>query len=643
MTLIRRALRIARLDAQLLRAFPRLWLSVAGIVLIPALYAFIYLESVWDPASRTGLLQAAIVNLDKGSEIGGKPVNIGGDLVRTLQARRIFNFREDADPAHARQEVRAGRTLFALIIPPDFSATALNAATPGASKVLVFVSEGNNYAGAGFARRFANELAFQVNGTLSERRWEVVLGQASESADSLARMREVVAKLHLGAVTLDSGLQRTHDAGSQVAGGAQRLSDQVGTMADGVQQLGKALRAMDARKPPQGELQSLKTGANQIAEGQVGMARSYRDLELGARQLAQGARTLRDELRAAPFVGDAAADGANRLAEGGWQLGAGLRTARDAQQRLATSTQTVAEGTGQAVDALGTYASGVSTLTARLPQDAQLDALTSGSRQIAEGSRELFSGLSSLKSGSSQLAVGVTALQTALPNSLPALAGTSKGLAQPVEPQFEIDAPVGSNGMGFLPNFIPVALWLGAALVPFVFPLRRVPQTFAGESPAALLIGKLAVLVPINLIQVLCVFVMCAVVLGLHPAHAAGLVLTMAVSAITFTLLIVLLLTALGDLGKALALVLVILQLSSAGGVVPIELTNDFYAAISPWMPFTWAIRAVRATAFDAFGGDWASSLGVLAIFGLVAFALALKTARWHFVPDNEHRPAVEI
>ena len=103
------------------------------------------------------------------------------------------------------------------------------------------------------------------------------------------------------------------------------------------------------------------------------------------------------------------------------------------------------------------------------------------------------------------------------------------------------------------------------------------------------------------------------------------------------------LLTALGVIGKAVALVLVILQLSSAGGVVPIELTNDFYAAISGWMPFTWAIKAVRATAFDAFGGQWASSLGVLALFGLAAFALALKTARWTFVPDSEHRPAVEI
>ncbi len=643
MSLIRRALRVARPDAQLLRAFPKVWLSVAGIVLIPALYAFIYLASVWDPASRTGLLEATIVNLDQGSEIGGSPVNIGSDLVRTLQARRIFDFHNDTDPEHARREVREGRKLFALIIPADFSASALRAAAPGASKVLVYVSEGNNYAGAGFARRFANELAFQVNGTLSERRWEVVLGQASESADNLAQMREVVARLHQGSVTLDAGIQRAHEAGSQLAGGALRLSEQVGTAADGMQQMAKALRAMDARKPPQADLQALKTGAAQLAEGSASLAKNFPTLENGARQLAQGAGSMRDEMRGVLFVGEGAADAANRLAEGATQLGTGLRTAREAQQRLAAGAQSVADGTAQAVDALGAYAAGVSSLSARLPQDAQVDALASGSRQLADGGRDLYAGLGALRSGSSRLAVGVTALQSALPGTLPSLAGTSKGLANPVEPQFEIDAPVGTNGMGFLPNFIPVSLWLGAALAPFVFPLRRVPQTLAGESQTALLLGKLAILVPINLVQVLVIFIMCALVLGLHPAHAAGLVLTMAVSAITFTLLIVLLLTSLGDIGKAAALVLVILQLSSAGGVVPIELTNDFYAAISGWMPFTWSIKAVRATAFDAFGGEWASSLGVLALFGLVAFALTLKTARWTFIPESEHRPAVEI
>ena len=64
-------------------------------------------------------------------------------------------------------------------------------------------------------------------------------------------------------------------------------------------------------------------------------------------------------------------------------------------------------------------------------------------------------------------------------------------------------------------------------------------------------------------------------------------------------------LRAFGDAGKAAALILLILQLSSAGGVMPVELSGSFYQSISPWLPFTWVIKALRASMFGAFDGQW--------------------------------------
>lgn len=78
-------------------------------------------------------------------------------------------------------------------------------------------------------------------------------------------------------------------------------------------------------------------------------------------------------------------------------------------------------------------------------------------------------------------------------------------------------------------------------------------------------------------------------------------------------------------------------------GVMPVELTNDFYRAISPWLPFTWSIKAVRASAFGALGGEWAAALGVLAIFCAGTFLFCLFVGKWKFVKPQDHRPAMDI
>lgn len=125
MKFLNSALHVARLEAALFRNFPKLRFSVVGIVLIPALYSFIYLTSVWDPANRTSQLPAAIVNLDRGVEMQGKQVNLGAELATSLKGKHAFGFADSSDAELAKREVREGKILFALIVPPEFSANAM--------------------------------------------------------------------------------------------------------------------------------------------------------------------------------------------------------------------------------------------------------------------------------------------------------------------------------------------------------------------------------------------------------------------------------------------------------------------------------------------------------------------------------------
>ena len=99
----------------------------------------------------------------------------------------------------------------------------------------------------------------------------------------------------------------------------------------------------------------------------------------------------------------------------------------------------------------------------------------------------------------------------------------------------------------------------------------------------------------------------------------------------------------LGDLGKVLAVLLLIVQVSAAGALLPIELSDEAFQAMHPYLPLTWVVSAFRASLFGAYDGVFWPRLGVVAAFGLGALALATLLGRWRVVPLSEWRPPLDI
>jgi len=642
MRLFRDATAIAGAEAGLLLRFPKLGISVLGILLIPSLYAFIYLSSVWDPYGRASALPVAIVNLDEGFDYAGQQVNLGRELADSLVARRTFGFVVSRDEEAARDAVRAGGTAFALIIPRDFSANAVPGLRSGGGQLIVFASEGNNYTGAGLAKRFAAELGHQVNETLNEKRWSLVLGSSESARQSLGRLREGVARLRSGALELDKGLAAAKDGSAKVAGGSGQYAAAVAQLGDGVKQLGAALREIESRRPPAQDLQALKNGSAQLAAGRAELVRGLDELHKGAVRLTEGAVQMRDESKDILFVGERVSAGAAQLADGGLLLSQGLQQAHAAELKLAEGGQKMGSGVTALVDGVNSLGGALGAVTARLPADGRLNELSAGGTALASGARGLDGGLDKLRAGAHQLVAGLDLLAESLPDT-PGLEGDPKGLAVSVTPHVEIDAPVPNNGTGFTPNILPITLWLGAVMTAFVFHMRRLPESARGASRLAQVLGKLALPGVIVLAQSAVVLAMLMLVLHIHVANLPALALMTGAGSITFMLIIVVLTRAFGDAGKALALILLILQLSSAGGVFPVELNGPFFRSISPWLPFTWVVKGVRASMFGAFGAEWVSALKV--VLGIMAGALAAAVfiGRWQFVPREEHRPALDL
>jgi putative membrane protein len=378
-------------------------------------------------------------------------------------------------------------------------------------------------------------------------------------------------------------------------------------------------------------------------KGNAALAQGLQELQTGAKKLADGSAQMRDETKGIPIVGGKIADGAGKLTAGALQLEAGLQSARNGQTQLADGTQRLSAGVTKLADGMAALGAGIHTAAEKVPADAKLDELANGGRAVAQGSHELQAGLVQIKEGSRELSAGLGLLKQSLPSDITAPDGSPRGLADSVEPALEIVAPVPNNGAGFAPNFLAVSLWLGAVMSAFLFHLRRLPESAAPASRPAKLLGKLGILTGIVGAQSVVIMLMSLYVLNLHVLRLVPYGITLVLASMTFLLIVMALTRAFGDAGKAAALILLILQLSSAGGILPVELSGGFYQTISPWLPFTWVIKALRASMFGAFEGQWLQPWLAVGVTGIVAALSACYIGRWKLVTPDEHRPAMDI
>ncbi|MDD2926879.1 YhgE/Pip domain-containing protein [Rhodoferax sp.] len=634
---------IVRMEGRFFWRYPRLLLAAAVVALIPALYVLIYLASVWDPAAKTGDLPVAIVNLDRGLEYRQQAFNVGRDLAARLKLKPTFGYVDYTDESTARQQVRQGALAFALIVPADFSSNAVPGAQAGAGKLVIFTSEGNSYPSATLAKRFAEDLGREVNQSLNEQRWALVLADADGSQRSIQRLHEGLLQLRQGAKELATGAQMAARGADTLSGGATRVEQGVDQLASGARELGSGLRTMFDKRPRNSDLRRLEEGAQALLTGQEEFGRGLVQLQQGAQRLQSGVNGFREEADGSVFVATRIKEGLDQLGEGTSTLESGLRNAGVAQQKLTEGATQLHTGVSSLTTGLRSLNSGLRSMVTQLPDDARLDELTRSSASLSGGALALKGGTQKVTQGAQHLAGGLDLLEGALPASVKKIEGNAQGLATSVQPTIEVDAPVQNNGSGFAPNIIPGALWLGASLAAFLIHMRTLARTAAKASAWAKMAGKMVIPSGIVLLQALLVWVVVVWLLNVRAVQVGALALTLCAAAITFLLIVFALTRALGDAGKALALVFLAVQLSSSGGILPVELSGGLFAQISPYLPITWVVRALKATLFGAFEGDWQHPLQLLALAGVVSACLACFVGRWRYVRPSALRPALDL
>ena len=641
MRLLLQILTIARLEASFFRRYPRTLVTGLVVALIPALYSLLYLASIWDPTAHTGALSVALVNLDQGVKYREHDFNMGQDMVARLKARHVFGFIDEPDEQTARTRVRQGQLAFALIIPRDFSSNAVPGAQAGAGKLVVYTSEGNSYQAAGLARRFAEELGHEVNERLNERRWALVLTNATGSQHSLQQLNDGVRQLQLGADELAKGAAKAATGAESVNTGASQLQQGVGQLSAGVKELGTGLQAIESKRPRRSELNQLKAGSEVLTQSHAELGRGLTELRSGSQRLQDSVLGFQGQAQQNSLLPAQATATLAQVAQGVSGLSNGLQVAADTQLQLADGAVRLNDGVGRLTTGVTSMNSALRGMLSRMPDERQLDDLSSGSKMLSNGTASLAESALKVSEGSRHVATGLGLLAESLPAPMEKMDGSAQGLASSVQPVVEVDAAVFNNGSGYAPTIIPAALWLGAGIVAFLCHVRVLPRQVQRFSQLGKVLGKISLPVGLVVVQALLVMLCARYWLHIPMAHPWAFALTLVVAATTFLLIIYALTLALGDAGKGLALLFFAVQLTSSGSIVPVELSGGLFLDISPWLPLTWVVRGIKASLFDAYGGAWQPALLLVAMAAALAVALACAANHWRFVRVAKTQPSV--
>lgn len=194
-------------------------------------------------------------------------------------------------------------------------------------------------------------------------------------------------------------------------------------------------------------------------------------------------------------------------------------------------------------------------------------------------------------------------------------------------PVFEVAA----FGVGMTPFYLALALWVGALLTCVLMRSNAEDKYLREDGEFTrnqVYLGRFATFGLIGIAQATFAVGGLILFVQIQPKHPLLLWLAASVASLVFMLIVHALVIAFDSAGKALAVLLLIVQVSGSGGAYPLTLLPDWFQSISPWLPATYAIDAFRSAIAGVYQGDIYRDLLMLLLFAIPALVLGLWLRR---------------
>ena len=570
---------------------PIVVLTLLAIIILPSLYALINIQACWDPYENTGNLEFAVANLDKGATFDGEKINVGDQLEDELKRNDDFYWTFVSEDV-LREGVNNGTYYAGIVIPKNFSSSikSITSDDPHSAELEYIVNRKSNPMASKLSDSAARAVYNKVNAKIVQ---FINVAAYQKLGDLQSALASGASQMSSGAGQLSAGASKVQSGASQVKSGANDLKKGANDLSAGSSQV------------KEGSSQ-ISSSANQISAGSTQVQESAKQLDSSVDE-----SSLPDQIK--PVV-----HGSKELA--------------NASSDLAGASSNLAQGSSKLANGSVDLANGASSVA-------------TGGSQLADGSVSLAAGSALLANGASSALFSASSGLAGAANSLSSITGVNESevgeyIYSPVVLKENELYSVPDYGSEVAPFYLVLSMWVGAIITCVM--LRTGQSTGTKYTPSEMYFGKLLIFMVMAVLETT-VTLIGAFILGIKMANPVLFVLSAYFIALIFMLICYSLISALGHIGKGLAVIWLVFQISGTGGIYPIQLMGQFLQTVSPYMPMTHGITLLRETALGLVWSNYIPSFLILIAMGAITLVLALivkmfadKRAHWFEEKLNE-------
>lgn len=603
------------------------YVVIIAVLLVPFMYSFFYLKAYWNPYGKGNIdnLPVAVVNKDSGDK--------GKELIDNIKESKKLKLSVVSND-EATDGLNDGKYYAIISIPKDFTSSMNSASSTNKRHATITYSpnQKSNYLSSQIINTVVLTVEKNLDNTVNSKIVENLSDKLKAVPTQLNTISTGFGKLSEGTSQIENGASELKSGSEQLKNGINEAYNGSKTITDGVN---ASIENLKNDKSEAIDTQTLNNIKNQVTSSvNATFTDTYKNaigvqaVETVKAQYENNINLLKQGILAnisafgitdvdaycnsssvnpglanycSSYLGLVSLN--NQLNDSSSVIYQSIyNTAITSAQKSAVQTasnvsETVAKQVATSAKETATNKS-IASLT---PLQEGLNSLTSGLAKLNTGSNDLYNGTVKLNEGTTTLNNSVKASKVELDNKINStksemkkVDGLSKYSKMPIKAETKEVNKVSSYGTAFSPLFISIALWVGSLMLFMVlyfdkekrFGLlgidskKRVKRTLAYHglaSVSGLILGiLLQLLLDFSITNVLLYYVSIILIANCFLAIVEFLIETF------------------GDIGKFIALIILVLQLAAAGGTFPIETVTKGFRWLHPLLPMTYTINLLK-------------------------------------------------
>lgn len=661
---------------------------VMGLCIIPSLYAWFNIMSNWDPygESATSLMKISVYSEDEGVELSGIKLAIGDMVTESLENNNTIDWTFADNKAEALELIKSGDCYAGIIIPKDFTANMLsilngNIVNPS---IEYYENSKKNAIATKITGKVKttvqNEINTKIISTLTEvfaNAGDFISGNNIDGSDLIAGFE---GKLNQISSSLDNYIYMMNtfslltESASDAIDTTQLLFPSIDSMAQsGAGSLGNLSDSVEiSQDVTDTSLSLLNTGLDTITDKLNDLETSISGLTRESALVTVSTGTdLTDSLSSnvldtlnklienkSPIITDAKAqfqklkEDISELASAAELSDSEFNTLKDSVTADIKDCKNAVSSVKSAIndDLSPELKSSISQIQNSLAQAQTILSGIPGS--FKDISKSLTEYQDILKDGTSDIAGTVKCLKD-LRDSIDKIKTdiqtiTSNGsyqdfinaikdnpqvivnfISSPVQMNTVAVYEISNYGSAMAPFYTVLALWVGALiLVALIHVKVRDTEELEGVKPYQKFFGRYLNFFVIGQVQTIITVMGDLFYVGIQCKHPIAFALAAMMTSFVFTFLIYSLTVAFGNIGEAIAVIIMVIQVAGAGGTFPVEVLPSVYQYLYKFMPFSYCMNALRECVAGMYQHTYGKCLATLLIYVAISAVIGLLLAK---------------